>query len=53
MVTVYSCCQPFCLLQSVPPKITSFRYEMGRERTVLKAQKLSAGYRHTEHLSML
>src|ERR1700758_4049755 len=28
MFTVYSCCQPFRLLQSVPPNIISFRYEM-------------------------
>src|ERR1700678_1423740 len=33
MFTVYSCCQPFRLFQSVPPNITSFRYELDSKRT--------------------
>ncbi len=54
MFTVYSCCQPFRLLQSVPPNITSFRYEMDSKWTVRNtAKKPSAGYRDAEHLSML
>ena len=54
MFTVYSCCQPFRQLQSVPPNITSFRYEMDSKWTVRKAaKKPSAGNRDAEHLSML
>jgi hypothetical protein len=39
MFTVYSCCQPFRLLQSVPPNITSFRCEMDSKWTVSKTAK--------------
>src|SRR6266481_7261937 len=39
MFTVYTCCQPFRLLQSVPPNITIFRHEMDSKWTVSKTAK--------------
>jgi len=39
MFTVYTCCQPFRLLQSVPPNITIFRREMDSKWTVWKTAK--------------
>jgi hypothetical protein len=50
MFTVYSYRQPFRVLQSVPPNITIFRWQMD---SMKNRQKPSAGYRNAEHLSML